>query len=49
LKVWFIVFYPVYRIVRASIYVGKGQLDIAKCILEGLVDGYKGSVGARRC
>jgi len=47
LKVWFFVFYPIWRIIRAGIYGAKGQTEIAKAILQGLLDGYKGRAGAK--
>ena len=47
LKVCFFVFYPLWRMIRAGIYAAKGRSQIAKSILQGLLDGYKGRVGEK--
>jgi len=47
LKVCFFAFYPIWKITRAGLYVAKGQFGIAKAILQGLLDGFKGKAGAK--
>ena len=42
LRIIFFVFYPIWRIIRAGMYGIKGQTGIAKAILQGLLDGFKG-------
>jgi len=48
-KVCFFMFYPIWRVIRAGMYVTKGQYKIARAIIQGLIDGYKGITGCRKC
>ncbi|NSW84032.1 MAG: glycosyltransferase family 2 protein [Syntrophothermus sp.] len=46
IRIIFQVCYPVWRIIRAGMYLGRWQPEIAGAILQGLIDGYRGKIGA---
>jgi len=47
LRIIFEMFYPIWRVIRAGIYLFRRQPEIAKAILDGLLDGYRGKTGMK--
>lgn len=37
--------YPTWRVSRAVMYLGKGKVTVARAIIKGLIDGYRGKIG----
>lgn len=46
-KTFFFITYPLWRFARAGFYIMKGRFKIARAILQGLFDGYRGKTGAK--
>ncbi|MEM2293767.1 MAG: glycosyltransferase family 2 protein [Candidatus Bathyarchaeia archaeon] len=47
-KLLFVIVYTWLRVIRAIMYVGRGKVEIAYAIFQGLVDGLKGEKGQKR-